>query len=117
MKLKKVEPRVTISVAHLHRVWLIPAFFLNFPKKILLFFFPLSISAKRVHWASYSDLLGFNCNVHIINRAVKIFLGAKGTAWTGNRELSKAGGSVHIVLNIFHFFFFLSYGSIPLSHH
>jgi hypothetical protein len=78
MKLKKDEPRVTISVAHLHRVWLIPAFFLNFPKKLLLFFFPLSISAKRVHWASYSDLLGLNCNVYMINRDVKIFWGPNG---------------------------------------
>jgi hypothetical protein len=63
MKLKKVEPRVTFSVAHLHRVWLIPAFLLNFPKKVLLFSFPLSISAKHVHWASYSDLLGFSYNL------------------------------------------------------
>ncbi len=59
MKLQKVKPQVTISVAHLYRVWLIPASFLNFPKKVLLFFFPLSISTKHVHWASYSDLLGF----------------------------------------------------------
>gem|GEM_PF-1504476 len=56
---------MTISVTHLHRVWLIPAFFLNFPKKVLLFFFPLSISAKRVHWASYSDLLGLILNIYI----------------------------------------------------
>ena len=99
MKLKKVEPRVTISVAHLHRVWLIPAFFLNFPKKVLLFFFPLSISAKRVHWASYSDLLGLSYNVYIIKRIVKNFFRARRTAWTANRELSKAGGSVDVVEN------------------
>jgi len=30
-KSKKVEPRVTISVAHLHRVWLIPALFSQLP--------------------------------------------------------------------------------------
>lgn len=73
MKLQKVKPQVTISVAHLYRVWLIPASFLNFPKKVLLFFFPLSISTKHVHWASYSDLLGFGRNLYTKRRAVKIF--------------------------------------------
>jgi len=90
MKLKKVEPRVTISVAHLHRVWLIPAFFLNFPKKILLFFFPLSISAEHIHWASYSDLLGLDFNLYTIKTTVKDYFRPQPIAETGNRGSRKA---------------------------
>jgi len=66
VKLKKVEPQVTISVAQLYHVWLIPAFFLNFPKEVLRFFFPLSISAEHLHWASYFDLLGSTWNLNTI---------------------------------------------------
>jgi hypothetical protein len=63
----------------------------------------LSISAEHIHWASYFDLLGFNRNLYTKKLAVNIFFGAKPIARPGNRELSKAGGGVDLVLNIFHF--------------
>ena len=67
---------MTVSVAHLHRRF-IPAFFLNFPLKVLYFFFPLSISAEHIHWASYLDLSGFNQIVPTKKKTVKKFLWAK----------------------------------------
>ena len=94
MRLKKVEPQVTISLCQLYHVWFIPASFLNFPKKVLLFFFPLSISAERIHWASYSDLLGFDSNLYTIKTTVKDFFWPKPIDETGNRGSRKAGKGI-----------------------
>ena len=61
---QKIEPQVTFQLpafaALVH-----PAFFSQLPRrKFCASFFPLSISAEHIDWASYSDLLGSECNLN-----------------------------------------------------